>query len=279
MTSRTTKQAARAYQKAHDVPYAEALRRVMNAESASPEPSAHEVDPATLIAGRSTASSGEELVFNLGDGLLPDTGFTQNSVPALWAPGEAMRDGRAATLGVYGAVGMGKTVYLMTLVRDHLEAVPSLIVSREPYPSLEGVVQFDDPDLLHEARTKEGMTSSSATEAVAAVESRLDEMVAEGIRVVVYDDGPRQPLERLLRTARSRGLIILFTSYAVERGAEGNWVPREWLPEAAVTVMIDQRRERTVPTWVGIEQSWVRKAGRDAMPLLRPDDPYLPQSR
>jgi hypothetical protein len=42
MTSRTTKQAARAYQKAHKVPYAEALRRVMEAETPPAEPAAHE---------------------------------------------------------------------------------------------------------------------------------------------------------------------------------------------------------------------------------------------
>ena len=42
MTSRTTKQAARAYQKAHGVPYAEALRRVMEAETPPAEPAARE---------------------------------------------------------------------------------------------------------------------------------------------------------------------------------------------------------------------------------------------
>lgn len=42
MTSRTTKQAARAYQKAHGVPYAEALRRVMETETPPAEAAPHE---------------------------------------------------------------------------------------------------------------------------------------------------------------------------------------------------------------------------------------------
>lgn len=301
MTSRTTKQAARAYQKTHGVPYAEALRRVMQAEPDAPEqavsidpkgPLVQEVegtrvslnpgpgsafDPLAFPDARSGQTLDEELVFDLGTGLLPDTGFFPTSVAARWVPGEAMREGRAATLGVYGQVGKGKTVYLMTLARDHLATVPTLVVSREPYPPLDGITSLDDPELVQEARLAEGSASQRAQETLAKFEQQLSEALAGGIRVVVYDDGPQEPLGNLLRTARSKGIVVLFTSHDVDRDRDGTWSPGRSLPEAAVTVLLDQRREPTAPTWVGVEQSWVRRSGHEPMTLIRPEDPYLPR--
>lgn len=295
MTSRTTKQAARAYQKAHGVPYAEALRRVLQVEETATEatdgrgslgqvPGMFQGKPLDrsepilfdpLTEEIITAQASGELVFNLGTGLLPETGFYRNTVPAQWAPAEAMQADRAATLGVYGESRAGKTVYLMTLVRDHLATVPTLVVSRESYPSGDGIAVLGDPEFVREARTAEGSASPHDQETLAAFQEKLDDALAEGIKVVVYDDGPHQPLSDLLRTARSRGLIVLFAGHDVELAIDGRAEPGRRLPEAAVTVMLDRQRERSVPSWVGVEKSWVRKAGRESMPLLRPEDPYL----
>lgn len=52
MTSRTTKQAARAYQKAHGVPYAEALRIVMDGDSQLDPPALGEWEDHARVTGR-----------------------------------------------------------------------------------------------------------------------------------------------------------------------------------------------------------------------------------
>lgn len=283
MTSRTTKQAARAYQKAHDVPYAEALRHVMQTEDASSEHTSGGLNPVDQEQVSDFGPIGqhggeEDLIFDLGTGLLPNTGFHPRSVPARWGPAEAMQKALPATLGVYGEPAAGKTIYLMTLVRNHLASVPTLVVSGESAPKVDAMTSLGNPGFVRQARAAEDFGSPGDQEILATFEDRLNEALTEEVRVVVYDDGPEQSLSWLLRTARSRGLTVLFTSRDVERGHEGKVLPGRRLPEATATVMLDHLQGRPDLTWAGTDRSWVRKAGREPMSLLRPEDPYLPHA-
>lgn len=58
MTSRTTKQAARAYQKAHGIPYTEALRRVMETETPPAEASPYEHITGDIGVGKGSRAEG-----------------------------------------------------------------------------------------------------------------------------------------------------------------------------------------------------------------------------
>lgn len=117
MNSRTTKQAARAYQKAHGVPYTEALRRVQAAREA---PAAAPVE--------------QPLRFTLGTGTLPETGFTPTTpVPLHWTPeAESLPADGSKALCVYGGKFAGKTAYLAALVREHLADRPVVVFTERP---------------------------------------------------------------------------------------------------------------------------------------------------
>lgn len=301
MTSRTTKQAARAYQKTHGVPYAEALRRVMQSEDLNPSDalvgrvgkgksaaaSGHgpftglridRTEPVYIDLGAGSQPTDGPMVFNLGDGLLGNTGFHSETVPASWTPAQELAEDRPATLGVYAPLGRGKTVYLATLVRDHLVGVPTLLVSQYPkgFPEQEGLTVLD-PKLVRSAWETEGMADEEAQEAMRLFLDSLAAALAEGVQVVVYDDGPEEPLNWLLRESRSKALTVLFSSSDIEELRPNMVQPGARLLTPGVTVMLNPARARQVPgqPWGGIhEQSWVRKEGYDPMYLLRPQNPY-----
>lgn len=301
MVSRTTKQAARAYQKAHGAPYAEALRRVMQIEEASPSDyvaggvgtgkgtSASEAP----YAGGVDESRGEPVyfgpsdgkyptgppVFNLGTGILGNTGFHLASVPAAWTPARSLAEDGPATLGVYGRGGEGKSVYLSALARNHLVGVPTLVVSPFPqhFPEQEGMTYLDSQVVLSAMHSVEDR-SEAERETLYEFEEALTAAIANGApQVIICDDCPEEPLNRLIRRSRKESLIVLFSSLNVEevRTDESGRVfqpgPRVLSPE--VTVMLNPvgAKHPREGAWGGAyEQSWVRKRGYDPMPLIRP---------
>lgn len=299
MTSRTTKQAARAYQKAHGVPYSEALRRVMQTE----EPASMDLVSGAVGEGKSAVSSkgqfvgvpvarnepvyidpragtrqeDDPLVLRLGDGLLGNTGFHPETVPALWAPAQELAQDKPATLGVYAKFGRGKTVYLATLVRDFLVGVPTLLVTPYPrsFPEQESL-EVLDPELVSSAWESEGGVDGESRERVRLFEERLAAAAAD-VQVIVYDGGPETTLNWLLRESRSKAWAVLFSSSDVEELRLGLAHPGPRLLTPGITVMLNPAGARQVPgqPWGGIdEQSWVRKDGHDPMPLLRPQNPH-----
>lgn len=291
MVSRTTKQAARAYQKAHDVPYAEALRRVMQSEEPSPSAYAAESGPYTGVVEEwrgepvyfdpvASKPTTEPLVLNLGAGILGNTGFHPDSVPATWSPGRALAESRPATLGVYARGGQGKSVYLSTLARNHLVGVPTLVVTpfTQNFSEQEGM-SFLDSRVTLDAMRNEGVRGDAAQESRYAFEEALNSAIADGApQVVIYDDGPEESLNRLIRLSRSEGLIVLFSSLDVEdfRPTLRTFRPGARIATPEVTVMLNPvgaPHPRTGPWGGEYEQSWVCKRGYSPMLLARP----LPQ--
>lgn len=301
MVSRTTKQAARAYQKAHGAPYAEALRRVMQIEEASPS----DYVAGGVGTGKSTSASeapyagvvdesrGEPVyfdpsdgkypigppVFNLGTGILGNTGFHPASVPAAWTPARSLAEDGPATLGVYGRGGEGKSVYLSALARNHLVGVPTLVVAAFPqhFPEQEGMT-FLDSRVIRNAMYSDGDRSEADRENLYAFEEALTAAIVDGApQVIICDDCPEGPLNRLIRRSRSQGVAILFSSLNVEEvrtdGTDRVFQPGSRVLSPEVTVMLNPvgARHPRGGAWGGsYEQSWVRRHGYDPMPLIRP---------
>lgn len=295
MTSRTTKQAARAYKKAHDVPYSEALRRVMQADEPNSEIVAGEAgrgktqgvfkgfvknprEPVYFDIGDSQLAEGP-LVFNLGTGILGNTGFHPHSVPATWSPARTVAEDRPATLGVYGRGGEGKSVYLSTLARNHLVGIPTLVVAAFPqhFPEQEGMT-FLDSRVVRNAMYSDGDRSEADRENLYAFEEVLTAAIVDGApHVIICDDCPEGPLNRLIRRSRSQGVAILFSSLNVEEvrtdGTDRVFQPGSRVLSPEVTVMLNPvgARHPRGGAWGGsYEQSWVRRHGYDPMPLIRP---------
>lgn len=299
MTSRTTKQAAREYQKAHGVPYTEALRRVIGGQAPGEadagvgasskrtvwlDPLNDLVESLDRQAGVPVetvdlSGPGQEgpLVFELGAGLLPDTGFTPAMVPARWIPMEEVRRDHPATLGVHGVPGSGKSVYLATLARNHLEGVPTVLVTDHPggFPDQEGLTSVD-PALMvaygqNDPSTAEGEDAASTLQE--AVEAALS---STGAHVVVYDLSARSlsedsVLQKLLRTSRSRGLVVLYSVMESRRSAAAPLVSSF----EQATVVVNPHSLSPFERSEQYDGSWVCKAGHEQMPLILPG-PYLP---
>lgn len=265
MTSRSTQQAARAYQKAHGVPYTEALRRVTSpdtrpvdpkGELPTPRPGEHrislvggdvtpldplqtaqqtdwlhrmdgaaltlvgtaaddrpvyvdpsvfarvgEVGPSGVIAGTPAPPDAREV----DEGPIPtlrlgtftpvlNENWHTSALDMRWDPAVLITAGHRAALGVYSDPEDGRqSVELATFVRTFLDAPQQyriLLVTQNPeaYP--------DHPDV----------------EYVTAPEI-LDRHMGTGT-VVVYDDPDLDEdptLVTLLRTARSRGAVVLYS--------------------------------------------------------------------
>lgn len=305
MTSRTTKQAARAYQKAHDVPYSEALRRVMQPEEPNlkggvgrvgkGKSAASAKGPVAGFTKHTTSpvhfdlldyensggghSTADPVVLNLGTGILGNTGFHPHSVPATWSPARTVAEDRPATLGVYGRGGEGKSVYLSTLARNHLVGVPTLVVAAFPqhFPEQEGMT-FLDSRVVRNAMYSDGDRSEADRENLYAFEEVLTAAIVDGApQVIICDDCPEGPLNRLIRRSRSQGVAILFSSLNVEEvrtdGTDRVFQPGSRVLSPEVTVMLNPvgARHPRGGAWGGsYEQSWVRKHGYDPMPLIRP---------
>lgn len=121
MTSHTTKQAARAYQRKHGVPYAEARRRVMDA--AGP--------PSEIAPGHKDQPDHPSLTLGVSE--------VSSDTTVSWTSGGA--------LGIFGPIGNGKTVLAQSMIAQwgH-ESAPALVITNQRYPDCLGarLVSMDD---------------------------------------------------------------------------------------------------------------------------------------
>lgn len=165
MTSHTTKQEARAYQRAHGVPYAEARRRVMNGDAPPPEQ--------TQAAPSWSAARG----YGLTVGSTPETG---EGVPWVRRGRNASlhpSDGSAVpppTLGVFGPTNSGRTSLVRSLVQQ-ADPAPTLILCtedtrRSEYTGLLSTASTLDPrDLFSTDGAVNPPALEAATDGVALV--------------------------------------------------------------------------------------------------------------
>lgn len=290
MSSRTTKQAARAYQKAHGVPYAEALRRVMQEEAFSSVAPGSETDPGELVVGE--AGMGKTIPLKpvhldpsqagrvcLGTGKMPHTGLSPTTAELWWYPWHDMDQHHAATLGVYGKGGTGKTCYLVSLVHQNFHAKKTLVVTPLPqnYAELEDA-EFIDPDLVRSAVHSAGATDEESQETMRRFDEAIDAALNRGVEVIIYDEGPQSRLIRLSQLSRSKRLVVLFTSLDVLTPMtwelpHGKVVPSDQAVPATVTVVLDSIPSS--PLEGGDDRSWVCRTGHknEPVPLLRPGFP------
>lgn len=167
MTSHSTKQAARAYQRAHGVPYAEARRRVMGSDTPTPPLQQREETPSRRV----------ELGSGLAVGFAPASGERVGWLRRGGATSPRRPGGSAVappTLGVFGPTGGGRTSLVRSLVQQASPA-PTLVlcnedVRRSEYTSLPPAVSSLDPgDLFNADGTVNSPAVEAATDGVALV--------------------------------------------------------------------------------------------------------------
>lgn len=176
MTSRSIQKEARAYMDEYGVPYTEALRRVRES--------------------RENGSPGlGQLVFNLGQGVFPETGFDlKTRAPVHWLPGTRQLPGDGAgSLGVYGHRdgSVSRSLYLSTLVRGSLASKPTVIFTERPdlFPVGDNI-SFVDPAIVRAIMNNtEGPEEAPFGSAEGAHEYFKYEDPDPG-RVFVYDLNP-----------------------------------------------------------------------------------------
>lgn len=262
MTSRTTKQAARAYQKAHGVPYAEALRAIMKSDDATASPIENPTsqgqsdNPETNWHRKVHFASPEATGLILGE---VQSGKTTPNWPAL--PQEivlgdlylsSMLDLRAhAWAGRSTLIPDNTRVPLTWNLRQHATAGPSPVLGvygtygtgksfylaslvRKNLTGVPTLVVTAHPSNYPE---QDGLTyyvpdrDDYGVPAPADPEAVLSVAAERGALAVVYDHTPGSPTEatETLRTLTSQahGVLLLFASY--EEG------PGEVVPDITVT--------------------------------------------
>lgn len=187
MTSHTTKQEARAYQRAHGVPYAEARRRVMNGDADGPPPQQNQAAPSWGVAR------------GLAVGFAPET-----EKGVMW-----VRRGRSAlprrtggsavpppTLGVFGPTNSGRTSLVRSLVQQASPA-PTLILCtedtrRSEYTGLRTASSIEPRDLFSTDGTVNAPALEAATDGVALVVLDLsDTLMAYALLAALHSSSGR----------------------------------------------------------------------------------------